>query len=141
MLGMKMKFWKVAMKPGKPLAFGIIQGIPVFGLPGNPLAVLVGLHEFALPALRRLAGCPEDACRPLLRLPLRCDVEARGPRRHYLLGRLASFDSGTAIVPVPNSGSSDFVAGCKADGAIVMPDGVSSLPAGTVVDFRPWRTL
>jgi molybdopterin molybdotransferase len=140
-LGATVRYHGIAIKPGKPQLFATVgNGRYVFGLPGNPLAVMVGLHEFALPALRRLAGCPEAACRPLLRLPLRHEVTAKGPRRHYLLGRLASFDSGTAIVPVPNSGSSEFVAGCKADGTIIMPDGVSSLPAGAVVDFRPWRT-
>lgn len=140
-LGATIRYHGIAIKPGKPQLFATVgDGRYVFGLPGNPLAVLVGFHEFALPALRRLAGCPEAACRPLLRLPLRSDVVAKGRRREYLLGRLTSFDSGTAIVPVPCSGSSDFVAGCKADGVIVMPDGVSSLPAGAVVDFRPWRT-
>lgn len=140
-LGATIRYHGLAIKPGKPQLFATFgDGRYVFGLPGNPLAVLVGWHEFALPAMRRLAGCPEDKCRPRLRLPLRCDVKTKGPRKHYLLGRLASFDSGTAIVPVPNSGSSDFVAGCKADGTIIMPDGVSSLPAGAIVDFRPWRT-
>lgn len=140
-LGATIRYHGIAMKPGKPQLFATVgDGRYVFGLPGNPLAVLVGFHEFALPALRRLAGCPEAACRPLLRLPLRSDVRAEGRRRQYLLGCLASFDSGTAVVPVLHSGSSDFVAGCQADGVIVLLDGVSHLPAGAVVEFRPWRT-
>ncbi len=139
-LGATIRYHGIAIKPGKPQLFATVgDGRYVFGLPGNPLAVLVGLHEFALPALRRLAGCPEAACRPLLRLPLRSEVKTKGSRRHYLLGRLVSFDFGTAVVPVPNLGSSDFVAGSKADGTVIMPDGVVSLPAGAVVDFRPWR--
>ena len=140
-LGATIKYHGIAIKPGKPQLFATGgEGRYVFGLPGNPLAVLVGLHEFALPALRRLAGCQEALCRPLFRLPLLSDVMTEGRRRQYLLGRLACLDSGTAVVPVPNSGSSDFVSGCKADGTIIMPDGVMSLPAGAVVDFRPWRT-
>lgn len=139
-LGATIRYHGVAMKPGKPQLFATIgDNRYVFGLAGNPLAVLVGFHEFALPALRRLAGCPEAASRPLLRLPLQAAMMGAGSRRQYVQGRLAALDSGTAILPVPNSGSPDFVAGCKADGVIIMPDGAVNLDTGAIVDFRPWR--
>ena len=58
-LGTKMKFWKVAMRPGKPLAFGIINRIPVFGLPGNPVSSMVAFEQFVRPAILKMAGARE----------------------------------------------------------------------------------
>src|SRR3989338_96877 len=58
-LGTVMKFWRVAMKPGKPLAFGMIKKIPVFGLPGNPVSSMVSFEQFVRPALLKMAGARE----------------------------------------------------------------------------------
>ena len=55
-LGSEMRFWKVALKPGKPLAFGVIQGKPAFGLPGNPISSMVAFEQFVRPALLKMAG-------------------------------------------------------------------------------------
>ncbi|MFZ5481014.1 MAG: gephyrin-like molybdotransferase Glp [Myxococcota bacterium] len=57
-LGVAMDFWKVAMKPGKPLAFGTFGGRPVFGLPGNPVSCMVNFHQFVRPLLRTMLGDP-----------------------------------------------------------------------------------
>lgn len=140
MLGGVIQYHGLTMKPGKPQLFATLgRDRYLFGLPGNPLAVLTGLHEFVLPALRRLSGCPEDACRPRWRLPLLGDAKASGGRRQYLIARLCTMDDETGVMPIPNSGSSDFVSGCRADGMIVFPDGVTALQAGSRVDYRPWR--
>ena len=58
-LGTVMKFWRVAMKPGKPLAFGMIKKIPVFGLPGNPVSSMLTFEQFVRPALLKMAGARE----------------------------------------------------------------------------------
>jgi len=55
-VGAEMSFWKVAMKPGKPLAFGVIGGVPAFGLPGNPVSCAVGFLQFVRPVIRRAQG-------------------------------------------------------------------------------------
>ena len=141
-VGGTIRYHGVAMKPGKPQLFATFGGHrSIFGLPGNPLSVLTGFHEFVLPTLRYLSGCPEADCRRLLRLPLVSGVTTKGRQRHYLLGRLVHADGGTAVEPVPNAGSADLVAGSKADGMIIVPLGVSSVPAGVCVDFRPWRLM
>lgn len=57
-LGVAMDFWRVAMKPGKPLAFGAIEGTPVFGLPGNPVSCMVNFYQFVRPVLRKMVGDP-----------------------------------------------------------------------------------
>jgi len=140
--GATIHYHGVAMKPGKPQLFATVgSNRCLFGLPGNPLAVLTGFHEFALPALRYLSGCLEADCRRLLRFPLLSGVTTKGRQRHYLLGRLVHAAGGMAVEPVPNAGSADLVAGSKADGMIIVPVGVSSVPAGACVDFRPWRLL
>lgn len=58
-LGTTMKFWRVAMKPGKPLAFGMIGKIPVFGLPGNPVSSMITFEQFVRPAILKMAGARE----------------------------------------------------------------------------------
>ena len=52
------EFWQVAMQPGKPFAFGMIDGTPLFGLPGNPVSVFVAFEQFVRPALLHMMGCP-----------------------------------------------------------------------------------
>ncbi len=138
-LGGVIHYHGIAIKPGKPQLYATFpDGRHVFGLPGNPLAVLAGLHEFVLPALRRLSGCPEADCRPLLRLPLRADLRVKGKRSHLLIARLVTDAAGTTVEPIPHTGSSDFVAGCRAGGMILVPEGNPPLAAGTHVAFRPW---
>lgn len=127
------------IKPGKPQLFAVFpDGKCVFGLPGNPLSVMTGLQEFALPALRRLAGCPVDQCRPVLRLPLAAKVSAKGERQQYVPGRLIRGQGVTAVEAIPCAGSADLVAAANAGGAIVVPVGIRELTAGTSVEFRPW---
>ncbi|MDP2314466.1 MAG: molybdopterin molybdotransferase MoeA [Pseudomonadota bacterium] len=57
-LGIAMDFWRVAMKPGKPLAYGVIDGTPIFGLPGNPVSCMVNFYQFVRPVLRTMLGDP-----------------------------------------------------------------------------------
>lgn len=139
--GGETRYHGVAMKPGKPQLFATAAGNRgIFGLPGNPLSVLTGFHEFVLPALRYLAGCPAGACLRQWRLPLRAEVTVKaGRQRHYVPARLVSHESGSAVEPIPNAGSADLVAGSRADGMILVPPGQGRLAAGTCVDFRPWR--
>jgi molybdopterin molybdotransferase len=130
----------VSMKPGKPFLFALTNdGRPIFGLPGNPLSAAVGLHEFVLPALRKLAGVAEDRCRPLLRAPLRESLANKPGRERHVLASLVSSMSGLAVSIVPSQSSADVMAGARADGAIVVPADAHTLEPGTIVDFRPWH--
>ena len=130
----------VAMKPGKPFLFALApKQQPIFGLPGNPLSAATGLHEFVLPALRRVAGWPESECRPLVRARLREAVANKPGRQRYVLATLAWSPTGAEVQAVPSQSSADLAAGARADGAIVVPADAHELDAGTLVDFRPWR--
>ncbi|OVE74959.1 hypothetical protein BVX97_05825 [bacterium E08(2017)] len=132
----------VKIKPGKPQLFAVFDnGKYLFGLPGNPLSSLVGMHEFALPALWLLAGLPEKACRPLSRLRSISELHSKGKRIKMLLARYVSQDDELCVEVVPCSGSADLVAAGKADGVIIMPEGARQLTSGQMVEFRPWGGL
>ena len=86
-LGMERAFYKVAMRPGKPLMAGRLGSAAMIGLPGNPVSALVCGHVFLLPLLRVMLGfAPAPAPRHPVRLA--ADVEANGPREHYMRGTL-----------------------------------------------------
>lgn len=86
-LGFTRKFWKVAIKPGKPVLFGTIKDQPIFGLPGNPAATAATFELFVRPALRRLAGFPATHF-PRLRVTLREAITGGGNRQRFIWGRL-----------------------------------------------------
>lgn len=140
--GATIHFHGLAMKPGKPVLYATASGgRHVFGLPGNPLSALTAFHEFALPALRRLAGHPLEACRPSWLLPLAADVESRGGRVRCELARLVSGDGGPAVCPVPSHSSADLASAGRADGVILLPPIRRRFTVGEQVKFRPWRPL
>ncbi len=86
-LGLERAFWKIAMRPGKPLMAGRLQGTPMLGLPGNPVSSIVCAHLFLLPMVRTMQGRP-DVAPQLRKAVLGAAVEATGPRTHYMRARL-----------------------------------------------------
>jgi molybdopterin molybdotransferase len=130
----------VAMKPGKPFLFATAPDSRlVFGLPGNPLSAATGLHEFVLPALRRMAGWAEADCRPLIHARLHEAIANKPGRQRYVLATLAWEASGPEVTPVDSQSSADLAAGARADGAVIVPADARGLDRGSLVDFRPWR--
>jgi molybdopterin molybdotransferase len=141
-IGAKVRFHGVRMKPGKPVLYATLKGNRhIFGLPGNPLSAMNGFHEFVLPALRRLSGAPAESCRHAMHVPLGEPMKAHESRIEYVLSRLVWNGHGPTAVPVRSRGSADIASGCRADGMVILPDGVDSVPAGAWVEFRPWRRL
>jgi molybdopterin molybdotransferase len=133
---------RVAVKPGKPFLFAVSRtNKPVFGLPGNPLSALVTFFEFVAPALRKMAGRPEPWA-PTLPVRLTTDVHGDRQRMHFVLARVSMHDDGQWFAePIVARHSADIVAGGKADGVILVPQGRERLEAGQQVRFRPWRPL
>ncbi|MBC6460591.1 gephyrin-like molybdotransferase Glp [Actinomadura sp. HBU206391] len=134
-----MEFSKVAMRPGRPQGFGLIDGItPIFTLPGNPVSAYVSFQVFVRPALRVMQGLPPD---PLPTVSAVLTQEIRSPRgvRHYLRTRLnrprgGGEDQRYAASPAEGQGSHQLAALSSADGLIVVPEDVERLPAGARVD-------
>jgi len=138
-VGGQIAYHGVLVKPGKPQLFAVLpSGKCIFGLPGNPLSSMTGMQEFALPALRRLAGMPAEQCRPLLRLPVTAEVRTKGNRQKHVLGRLVPGEQGLGVEPIPSVGSADLAAAGKADGAIIVPPDITHVGQSEIVDFRPW---
>ncbi|MCE2563872.1 gephyrin-like molybdotransferase Glp [Komagataeibacter sp. FNDCF1] len=98
-VGMKTDFWKIAMRPGKPLMYGHLGRLPFIGLPGNPVAAFVCSIVFVLPALRRMAGIAQ-AIQPPVRAVLGADVPTNDQRMDHLRARLAH-DAAGRLVATP----------------------------------------
>jgi molybdenum cofactor synthesis domain-containing protein len=128
-----MRWMQVAIKPAKPFAFGLLDGVPVFGLPGNPVSSLVSFEMLARPALRRLAGHRRLARRSLVAVA--DDGFARRPDGKVHLVRVTTdfADDGRCHVrPVAAQGSHQLAATALADALAVLPDGDGVPPGGDV---------
>lgn len=141
-IGARVHFHGVAIRPGKPQLYATLgKDRHIFGLPGNPLSVMVGFFEFVLPGLRRMSGVDSKLCQPSLRLPLAGQVESRMNLVRFVLARLIWNKEQLSVAPLKSHGSADLVAAGPADGVIVLPVRAGKVPAGSRVEFRPWRPL
>lgn len=133
-LGADMKFWRVQMKPGKPLAYGLLEGKPFFGLPGNPVSCMVSFLLFARPALRKMMGYrPGEWRLPTVPAVLENDLAAGGDRRHYLRARV-TFSSGRfRASTVAGQGSGMLSSMTGTNGLVLVETGVTSVSRGTEV--------
>ena len=130
--GFTLDFWRIAMRPGKPLLFGMLKGVPVLGLPGNPVSALVCAVLFLLPALARLSGLPGDAPPPTM-IALGAAVGANDQRQDYLRSSIAAGPDGPRATPFPRQDSSLLWLLAQADGLVVRPPHAPALPAGAPV--------
>lgn len=94
--GLELDFWKIAMRPGKPLMFGRFGDTPVLGLPGNPVSALVCAALFLVPALARLSGAPAGPA-PRVRAALGAPLPANDRRADHLRARLTTAEDGTLV--------------------------------------------
>ena len=128
--GLELDFWKIAMRPGKPLLYGRLGSQRVLGVPGNPVAALICGLVFLVPMLHRLLGLREDARGPLEAV-LGRDLEANGPREHYMRGVSAWAPDGERLVTaLPSQDSSLMADFARADCLIVRPPHAPALAKG-----------
>jgi len=128
----EINFWKVAMKPGKPQAFGIAEGKPVFGLPGNPVSSLVVFELMVRPALLKMAG-HADIFRPIFKAVLGNDVRNTDNRVHYARAIIKRRNDKFYAQTTGPQGSGILYSMVLANGLIVIPIG-ADLKAGDEVD-------
>lgn len=128
-------FWKVDVRPGKPLAFGNYRGVPVIGLPGNPVSAFVGSLLFVLPVLKKMTGVL-DLLPDTMQATLLEAVESDG-RESYLRAILEN-RSGKWFVKLSGQQSSGnlFVL-TRSNALLILPSGVKSLPTGATVNVYP----
>lgn len=127
----QINFWKVAMKPGKPQAYGQLQGKPFFGLPGNPVSSMVVFELFVRPALRRMAG-HADLFRPLFPAYLEQRVENPSDTMYFLRVVLNQEDGRTAARTTGPQGSGILQSLVLANGLLHVPPRTSLKPGDSV---------
>jgi molybdopterin molybdotransferase len=128
----EINFWRVRMKPGKPLAFGRIRGLPLLGLPGNPVSASVSFDMFARPAILTMLG-KTGFQRPTITAVLENEIKRKDDRRHYLRVTLAERDGVNYARLTGDQGSGILLSMVQADGLAIIPEDVDRLPAGSVV--------
>jgi molybdopterin molybdotransferase len=132
-LGVSIDFWRINMRPGKPLMFGTKGKTLVFGLPGNPVSALVTATVFVLPTLNRW----QQTTNPngtQLRLPLAAPLPANGSRRHFLRATLETADGITAVRPNLETDSGHTSSLGRAQVLVVQQENSAPLAAGSLVD-------
>lgn len=131
-------FWKIAMKPGKPLAFGKVSQAIFFGLPGNPVSVMATFYQFVLPAVRKLQG--EEEHSPLIfQVPCKSQLKKRPGRMDFQRGILSYNSTGKLQVDGTGMQASHILSGMsKANCFIILPADAGDIAAGTLVDVQPF---
>jgi molybdopterin molybdotransferase len=134
-LGVEEVFWRVAVKPGKPIAFGVRGETLVFGLPGNPVSALVGFELFVRPAIRALQGVPEPLPR-FERGRLTGGARRRNQERDELVrARLLSSPEGAVLEPLSGQDSHMIARAASADALVLISRGEGEVADGSLVDY------
>ena len=139
-LGPDLRFWKLRMRPGAPVGFGLLRGIPWVGLPGNPVSTMVTFELFVRPAIRKMAGQV---------LPFRRAVPVRvgqaitlGPKlQHFLRAVVSETPRGPEAKLTGPQGSGILTSMVKANALLVIPEGQHETRAGAVVDAIPLHSV
>jgi molybdopterin molybdotransferase len=134
----ELTFWRVNMRPGKPMAFGKFKNIPFIGLPGNPVSAFVGFEVFVRPALERLSGLETGSTqkgtgRPRVRVRLAEDISSDG-RESYLRANVREENGILSAHLAGHQGSGNLLSIVQANALLIIPTGVKSLAAGMEVD-------
>ncbi len=129
--GMVLSFWKIAMRPGRPLMHGKLGAMHVLGLPGNPVSSYVCAFLFLVPLIRRLAG-RSDLVRPTESAVLGCDLAANDERADYLRSTLSNAADGAVATPFPTQDSSMMAPLAKSDCLLIREPFAPPAKAGSV---------
>jgi len=128
----EMGFWRVRMKPGKPLAFGHIGGVPLLGLPGNPVSAMVSFELFARPAILKMLG-KTKLTKPTIEATLLGGVRRKDNRRHFLRVVLEERDGEYFARLTGDQGSGILLSMVQGQGLAIIPEDVDHLPVGARV--------
>jgi molybdopterin molybdotransferase len=131
-VGSRMQFWQVAMRPGKPLAFGRIGNIPMFGLPGNPVSSMISFEQFIRPAILKMMG-HQEIFRRTVRAVLQENIEKRKGFTHFIRALVKAGAGGYTVSSTGEQGSGILKSMVRANGLIVLPEDVDKVKSGTEV--------
>ncbi|MHA1108740.1 MAG: molybdopterin molybdotransferase MoeA [Alphaproteobacteria bacterium] len=134
-------FWRLAIRPGRPIALGQIGRVPFIGLPGNPVAVMVTFMRFARPAILLLSGCTDTAPN-IFRVRADFEYHKKASRREWLRASLFTGDDGAlCATKFPRDGAGILSSMVESDGLIELPEDLTLLEPGTMVDFLPFNEV
>ena len=134
----EMRFWQVKMKPGKPLAFGVLRGkkpVPLLGLPGNPVSALMSFEVFARPAILTMLGRTKFA-RPTVRAILQEEIKNDSQRRNFIRVVVEKRGEGYIARSTGEQGSGILTSVTRANGLLVVPEDVTLVRAGENVEIQ-----
>ncbi|HEU4518273.1 MAG TPA: gephyrin-like molybdotransferase Glp [Microvirga sp.] len=134
-------FWRVAIKPGRPVALGVVRGTAFIGLPGNPVAVYVTFAQVARPLVARLSG---EAYAPPIPLPVEADFAYRKKegRREYVRVRIRREADGRVLARKhPREGAGVITSLTETDGLVELPEAATRVEPGATVGFLPYASL
>jgi molybdopterin molybdotransferase len=133
-------FWRLAIKPGRPVALGQIDGVPLIGLPGNPVAAIVTFVVLARPLILKLAGAAVSAPR-LFRVRAGFDYRKKAGRREYVRASLQREGDNLLAVKYPRDGAGILSSIVQSEGLVVLDETTSDLAHGTMIDFLPFSEV
>ncbi|MEX0758283.1 MAG: molybdopterin-binding protein, partial [Tistlia sp.] len=132
--------WRLAIKPGRPIALGQVGRVPFVGLPGNPVAVVVTFVNFVRPMILRLAGAAPE---PVPGFPVTAAFSHRKKqdRREWLRASLAEQDGRLVAHKFEREGAGILSSVVESDGLVELPEDLTRLEPGTTVKFLPFSAL
>jgi len=137
----RLVFWRLAVKPGRPVTMGVVGGVPFMGLPGNPVAAFVTFAQLARPMLAALAGSPFESS-PTLRLPAAFAYRKKAGRREYVRAQLLPGPDGTIAAHKHEvDGAGILTSLTETDGLVELADDVTRVAPGDIVAFMPYALL
>jgi len=137
----RLVFWRLAVKPGRPVAMGVVEGVPFMGLPGNPVAAFVTFAQLARPMLAALAGSAFQPP-PALRVPSAFSYRKKAGRREYVRARLLPGPDGIATAHKHGvDGAGILTSLTETDGLAELADSVTRVTPGDTVAFLPYALL
>jgi molybdopterin molybdotransferase len=136
----RLHFWRLAIKPGRPVAMGQVGRVPFMGLPGNPVAVMVTFLILARPLVLRLAGAADTGPRRF-RVAAGFDYKKRANRCEYVRVRLERGESGWVARKFPRDGAGILSSMVESDGLAEIGEGISRIEPGAAIDFIPFSEV
>ncbi|MBN1665184.1 MAG: molybdopterin molybdotransferase MoeA [Deltaproteobacteria bacterium] len=134
-MGNQMQFWQVAMRPGKPLAFGNLRGIPLFGLPGNPVSSMVSFEQFVRPSIRKMTG-HKLLYRPVVKAILREDIKKQTGLKYFIRAVLCREDGRYTVISTGEQGSGILKSMVRANSFICLPEDCETARKGDEVTVQ-----
>lgn len=136
----RLDFWRLAIKPGRPVALGQVKGVPLVGLPGNPVAAALTFAILARPLILRLAGAVEPAPQTFP-VAAAFAYKKRAGRREYVRATLARDGTTLTARKYPKDGAGILSSVVESDGFAIIDEAVTQMAAGTIVDFLPFAGI